>query len=365
MILTAMVLVCGLILAINSGNQSIVLSDDQEQYRYRNNSGNGLTIQWIGTAEGSDKAFQSLKTMCDEINIVSGGRLVLDFKPVGELCPQGEVFEAVDQGNIDFAVCDLISLDSYYPVNQIIANRGAGMSPMEKYQWLISGDGTELLQQTVADSNIYVVPGGGLITTPETFLCSGVPIIEPTDLEDLKIRCAGDMGVVLDRMGANTMFLPGSQIYDAMEMGGGMEDGIDAFEYGSAYLDRTMAFYEVAEYMYLSGVRVNGDFMPLIVYQVRWDELSADLRILIEKISREHVTKYYGELCQCDLEALWFFENYGCTVEQLSNDVEQAFLTEAEIFYDEKAIDYPGLYADILESQREFQENFRAVWPRP
>lgn len=316
-------------------------------------------IEWIGQVE-SGLTLASLQEMSEDISAASGGRLVLDVRASGDICSRQDEFDAVNQGVLDFAVTAPDFWTEKFPAASLFSTRCGGMSPMEKYLWLISGGGAGLAQEMVDAYDVYIVPGGGQMGTPETFLSSNNTIVTVGDLAGLKVRAWGDSWCILANMGAQTVLMPGNEIYKAME------DGmIDAFEFVSPCLDLTMSFHEVAEYVYLSECRVPHYYNPFIVNEDSWAALPDDLRVLVEKMAREQVTKYYAELCQCDMEALVEFQVYGCTVERLSQEVEDAFLAEASAYYDDKAIEYGGLYAEVLASQREFQAAFRGIWPRP
>ena len=51
-------------------------------------------------------------------------------------------------------------------------------------------------------------------------------------------------------------------------------------------------------------------------------------------------------------------------MERLATEVESAFLTEMNDVYGDKAAVEPA-FAEVLASQRDFQETFRSGWPRP
>ena len=59
------------------------------------------------------------------------------------------------------------------------------------------------------------------------------------------------------------------------------------------------------------------------------------------------------------------FQASNCTVERLSQVVEDAFLVKASAYYGAKILEEDTFYAEVLYSQREFQAAFRDTWPRP
>ena len=233
------------------------------------------------------------------------------------------------------------------------------MSPMGKYLWFISGGGAELAQEMIDDQgyNVHLIPSGGLLDAPALFLHSRDPVNELADLEELKLRAAGDSVPILNLMDASAIFLPGGEIYAAMQE---EPPVIDAFEYTSPYINWQMGFYEIAAYVYVSGCREPGDVHHFIVNQTRWNELPGDLKAIVQQVSNEEALTSYGEKCQLDIEALAKFRGYGCVVEMLSSEIEEAFVLAANEYYDDQAIGKP-FYAEVLQSLRHFEEALDAI----
>ena len=315
-------------------------------------------IEWTGQVQmgPGNPIYESMQRMCQSILDASGGRLKLEF--VKSPDPQG-AFDQVHEGAVDFVVFSFAPWKNKFPAGELFSMRLGGMSPMEKYLWFISGGGAELAQQMIGAYNVHLVPGGGQMSTPETFLSSNIKIKVPDDLVDLKIRAAGDGIQVFNMMGANATFMPGGEIYTAMQ-----EGELDAFEFISPRFDWDMRFYEVVENVYVSESRAPHNFLAFLVNKTSWEELPDDLKVLVEKISREETIAGYADLCQGDIEALEWFREYGCNVETLSVEVEEEFLDVANQYHDDKADEDP-FYAEVLQSLRDFEQTFRETWSRP
>ena len=326
--------------------------------------GEDEVFEWTGKATGGPIP-EAQQRMFSSMLDASGGRLKLQTIPLGE-GGQHDAIDELNQSVIHFVVMGLSHRADVFPAAGLFDSKAGGMSPMEKYLWFISGGGAELAQQMIdaAAYNAHLIPGGGGLYTPEIFLHSNVEITEPADLVGLKIRSIGDGGEILSLMGAETVFLPGSEIYKALERGP-EEGGVDAAEFSSPCLDWDLRLNEVATYVYLSECRVSHQSFMFLVNKTRWEELPDDLKVLVEKISREAAIAVYAETCQADIEALKRFEAYeGCTVEKLPKEVRDDFLLKADEYYDEKALENE-FYAVVLQSLRDFEEDFREYWERP
>ena len=318
-------------------------------------------IEWTGQVSigPGNPLYASIQKMCGSILDASGGRLKLEFVK----SPDVQVaLDELHEGEIDFVLMNPAMWGNIFPAAGLFTLRPGGMSPMEKYLWFISGGGAELVQQMIDDYdyNVHLVPGGGQLWTPEIFLHSNVEITEPADLVDLKIRAAGDGMQIFNMMGANATWMPGGEVYVALD-----EGWIDAAEYSSPCLGWNEGLYKVADYVYLSECRGPHEFSMFLVNKSRWEELPDDLKVMVEKISREAAIAVYADMCQADIEALeWFEASENCTVENLPKEVEREFLNVANQYYNEKALENE-FYAEVLQSLRDFEASFREYWERP
>lgn len=312
--------------------------------------GKGVT-KWIGETDigPGDPMFTSAQRMCEAITTASGGRLKLTVEPAVDAWA---TFDAVDAGTIDFAFSLPDPWRDKFPAAGLFSTRAGGMSPKAKYLWFISGGGAELAQQMIAAYDVQLIPGGGYLSTPETFLHSRYPINILDDLVGLKLRAIGDGGEILSIMRAEVVSLPGAEIYKAME-----NKWIDAFEFAGPYTNWQYGFQEVADYVYVSGCRVPHDLYHFIVNQTRWNELPDDLQRIVEQVSNVEVITSYNEQCQLDVAFLAAFWGYGCVVETLSSEIEEAFVLEANEYYDEQA-EGDTFYTTVLESLRDFEADF-------
>jgi len=320
----------------------------------------GLTntgVHWTGQCAFGEGTpfFDAAQDMCDAITTASGGQLELELVPGGAVCAATKEFGAVDSGSLDFAVTGpAYWQDRFGHVAALFSQRVGGMLPAEKYCWYVSGDGGDLAQEMTSSYRVHFVPGAGVLSPAEIFLHSNCQINHASDLQRLKIRTSGDSGAVLARMGASILYMPGSAIRNAMQRG-----VIHAFEYSTPCVNWDMAFQEIADYVYVSECRAPHDFCALIVNSDRWDELDADLKRIVEEEGSIATLDQYGENQEANENCLGYFEDYGgCDVQDLPQEVEDAFLEEASDYYDEEAAG-DAFYQEVLESLRSFTTDGR------
>ena len=188
---------------------------------------------------------------------------------------------------------------------------------------------------------------------PEVWMMSSVPIKSINDLKGLKIRCMGDAGEILSRMGATVIFLPGGEVYESMETG-----VIDAFEFAPPSVNWSMGFQEIAKYVYFSETRAPLETVIFVVDNDAWEELPADLKQLVEDEVSAWTVRASIDIMVGSMEAVDKFKDYGCIVERIPDDVDQALFEEAQKFYGEKASKEAPIYSEILESQRAFMKTY-------
>jgi len=162
------------------------------------------------------------------------------------------------------------------------------------------------------------------------------------------MRCAGDGGAILSKLGAETVSMPGGDVYEAMQRG-----VIDAFEFSNAARNWAMSFQEVAKYLYFSGTRAPAEVGYVIVNKDSWNALPDDLKALLEAEWRATAHWAWNYTTTGILAAISEFKNYGCELYHVPADLEEALLKEAEVYYGEKAAADP-VYAEILKAELEF-----------
>ncbi len=293
---------------------------------------------------------------CEAITKASGGRLIVKHFVGGSIVPATKELDAVDQGVLQMAyTCPMYNLDKWKAAG-LISSRPGGLPGEALRTWFDYGGGAELMNKMMKGYNILTFPGALSPLPPEVFLHSKVPIKKVEDLKGLKIRAAGDGGEILSRLGASVVFLPGGELYEAMQRG-----TIDAFEYSTLATNWTMHFNEIAKYVILSPVRAPSDPQVFFVNKQAWEKLPPDLKQLVQDIIGKWTQAQHEYLVYKSIEALQNFKKAGCVVYKLPKSVEDAIRKEAQKFYEEKAKQYGGIYAEILNSMNKYWEAYSAM----
>lgn len=306
-----------------------------------------------------DPKNQKWMEVLDRMELASGGRLVIEWHGAGDIVEQQMEFETVNQGALDMALTPAAHWKKFIPgPAALFSYVSGGLTGVEFHAWLMYGGGAELMAEMLQDFNLHVIPYGGYITTPETWLHSNRPLKTPADFKGLKIRGSGDGAEILSKMGVSASFFPSSEVYESMQRG-----VIEAYEVSTPASDWARGLQEVGQYVYLSPSRQPMEFMQFLVYEKRWAELPDDLKQLITSFAQGAMMEVYYLYAVEDVKAVQNFIDYGNTVELVSGDIEEAFAREARAFYAEKSAADPFI-AKVYSSMMEFQDMIRAGFAR-
>jgi len=234
----------------------------------------------------------------------------------------------------------------------------AGLPPAESKIWHMEM-GIDYLQQVIDEGDYDVYIPGGIITTPEMFLSTGKRELKSVaDIKGLKIRTAGDDGVIFSRMGAAVVFMPSGEIYESMQRG-----VIDAFQMSSPAMDWSGAMYEVANNVYLSPVRQPCEWLPVMFSQKSWAELDDGLKSLCINCIHSEGWRYLAEMTQLDVQAVKDYQAYGTNITTIPKDIEEELYQQALILYGEESAKDP-FYKTVFDSIVDFQTTMYATFPR-
>jgi TRAP-type mannitol/chloroaromatic compound transport system substrate-binding protein len=226
----------------------------------------------------------------------------------------------------------------------------AGPTPMAYITWYLEGDGEELINELFTDYNVM---GLSVLTIgrAEMFGYSNTPLETMADFKGLKFRTAGDWGEVLtEYFGASVIFLPGGEIYEAMQRG-----VIDAFEFSSPSVNVPFGFNEIAKYAVFPGIHAPGVLMPGLVNKDAWAKLPDDFKIILEHAVLAECLR--NHLVESDQDS-WGVEQHramGMEIISLSEEVQKEIEAAAADFYSKKA-EGDAFFAKVYNSVNEYKK---------
>lgn len=288
---------------------------------------------------------------CNAITKASGGRLIVKPFVGGSVVPATKELDAVNDGVLEMCyTCPMYNLDKW-PAAGLISSRPGGLPGEALRTWFNYGGGAELMNKMMEGYNVITFPGALSPLPEEVFLHSKVNIRTVDNIKGLKIRASGDGGEILNKMGASVVFLPGGELYEAMQRG-----TIDAFEYSTLASNWDMHFNEIAKYVVLSPVRAPSDPQCFFVNKQAWEKLPDDLKQLVQDEIDKWTQAQHEYLVYKSIKAIDEFKNYGCEVYRLPTEVETSLSEVAKKYYAEKAAKETPIYNEILESMTNYWE---------
>ena len=286
--------------------------------------------------------------IAERVGQMSGGALTIDTFPTGAIASAGEEFDGVHNGIIDACLAGHMNQLDLYPAAGLFYQVVGGMTAAQMQLWYLAGGGDALAAEMYGPSNSHYV-ATPLLHPPEIWCHSTTELEKISDMKGLKIRAAGDAGEILAIMGASTVMIPGSEVYESAARG-----VIDAFEYGGPAINWGMGFHEIADYIYLSPSRAPTGGSGLFVNKDSWSDISPELQAMVKYAAMSETQLWYAEQLVLNDGALQQYIDYGTMVEPLPADIVAEFVVAAEGFYNDKAGADP-FFKEVLDSQRAFK----------
>ena len=224
----------------------------------------------------------------ERVKAMSGGRLIIEALPGGSIVAPTESLDAVSSGVLDVQQGGPGYWTGKDAAFSLLGDlQGGWQNPQQAQQWIEYGGGKELVQELYARYGVHFV--GGVWYGTES-LVSKKPIRGLADFAGVKIRAPVGMGQdIFKRLGAAPVNLPGSEVYTALERG-----VVDASDWSTLSMNQDLGYHKLARYPIYPGVH-SMPMSDVAVNQKRWDELSPDLKAIVEvavhDLSREMVQR--------------------------------------------------------------------------
>ena len=203
---------------------------------------------------------------------LTGGRFRVEVSPPNETVGGLQVLEAVSAGTIDACQTEM---DYFYGRDPAFALATAipfGMNAREQFAYATQGDGTNQLNDLLADSNAVAFPAGNTGAQMGGFFKREIKSV--SDLAGLKIRIGGLAGRVLQKLGAVPQATPRAEFYSALESG-----ALDAVTWVSPHDDEKIStddatrIPKVAPNYYYPGWWRGGSMIHIVVDKRKFDAL--------------------------------------------------------------------------------------------
>lgn len=212
--------------------------------------------------------------IADRITRTSGGLLDVKVFAAGELVPAFGAFDAVTRGDAQmYHAADYYWQDKHRGFN-FFTSVPLGLTTKEMNAWIGFGGGQQLWDELSGQFGIKPLLAGNTGVQMGGWFADPIQSID--DLGRLKMRIPGLGGQTLERLGAETVSVPGGEIFAAVQDG-----RVNATEWISPYNDLAFGIQKLLKtYMY-PGFHEPGTAVALGINQAWWNGLSEADQTLI------------------------------------------------------------------------------------
>lgn len=243
------------------------------------------TLRLAHASSSASLIDQAVQRFADEVKQATGGQLLIQDFPDGQLGDEGPIAEGVGSGSIDIGLGGVV--DAIDPKLNVVALPFLFRDLTNVHAFLDGPQGQKL--KALGQDRGYVMLGF-LDSGFRNFANSRRPIVEPADLRGMKIRTP-PIPVILDTMkalGALPQAIPFGQVYTALQshVVDGIEPEIRDFQ--------DQKWFEAAKFLTISNYIWTANFW--YVNKDRYDALPAAQRQALDKAAADTVAWYRAQL---------------------------------------------------------------------
>jgi TRAP-type mannitol/chloroaromatic compound transport system substrate-binding protein len=312
-----------------------------------------VTLKMQATWPASLTLYENFTYFADRLGKISGGTLKIETMPAGQVVPAFEVLDATHKKVIDGAH----SWSGYWTGKNkaaILCTGGPGgtfgMDMIDAIGWMHHGGGLELCNeffQKELKLNVQwfpILPSG-----PQAFGWFKRPIKNLADFKGMKCRQTGMAAEVFQRMGMQTVNMPGGEIIPAAQRG-----VIDCAEWIGGEEDLRLGFQNVWKYHYTPGVHENVTIGEVLINGDVWKGLSPQHQEMIRTVASETFLVWWAKWQRQNADAIRTLrEKHGVQILRTPPDVLVEFLRTWDKIAAEESAKSP-FFKKVHDSQKAY-----------
>ncbi len=307
-----------LTLGLSAALGSSVLSA-QETFTWK------VQSHWPGSSSSYEDSLVRLKNVIEER---TDGRLKLTLYESGALFKPQETFNAVSRG-----ILEMGTITPAYAQDKIsLAGIASGLPFAFRNVWEAayfhqSLGFEQMLRDEAAEHGVYWATD----KVYPTEMVVKKPIKSWEDFTSLKIRSSGALQKFLTEAGAAASYIPGGELYTALDSG-----VVDGAHWGAAQGASSMGLYEVAKYHVQPGLNIAGTD-AIIISQKALDKLPEDMQLIVKQALDEQFWVRTNEyLYKERITLAKAIAEDGVQINTLPDDVQDRLVKVAQSMWDEE-----------------------------
>jgi TRAP-type mannitol/chloroaromatic compound transport system substrate-binding protein len=310
-------------------------------------------VKMQATWPASLTLYENFTYFVDRLNKISGGSLKVDAMPAGQVVPAFEVLDATHKKVLDGA-----HAWSGYWVGKnktaILFTGGPGgtfgMDMIDAIGWMYHGGGIDLAQEFFQKElrlNVHWIPI--LPSGPQAFGWFKRPIKNLADFKGMKCRQTGMAAEVWQRMGMQTVNMPGGEIIPSAQRG-----VIDCAEWVGGVEDLRLGFHNVWKYHYTPGMHENVTIGEVLINGDVWKAMPPQHQEMMKTVAAETFLVWWSKWQRQNADAIRELQDkHGVRILRTPPDILTEFLKTWDTIAAEEGQKNP-FFKKVHDSQRTY-----------
>ncbi|HSD99123.1 MAG TPA: TRAP transporter substrate-binding protein, partial [Burkholderiales bacterium] len=291
--------------------------------------------------------------LAERIDKLTAGQIKIEALAAGQVVPAFEILDATHKKVLDGG-----HGVSYYWVGK---NKAAtlfsgtpagpfGMDHMDFLGWMYEGGGMDMYWEFYRDVlklNVVAFPIAGV--SPQAFGWFKRPIKNLADFKGMKCRQTGIVAEIFQRMGMQTVNMPGGEIIPSAQRG-----VIDCAEWVGGIEDLRLGLPQVWKYHYSPGMHETNTMLELIINGDVWRSFTPLQQEAVRAATLESFVRWGVKWQKQNAEAIEEMRTkHGTQILRTPPDVLIAFLKAWDEIAAEESAKNP-FFKKVLDSQRAY-----------
>jgi|SRR5690554_28070 len=257
---------------------------------------------------------KSAQNVSGDLETMSDGNVSMRVYDPGELIPAFDILSSVSSGAVPAGWSTIAYFGGTIPVANLYGALPFSPTAEAVFSWTFDGDGRELLQSSLDQYGIKVLPCSYIPQEPGGWFNKEINSTE--DFQGLSMRISGLGARVLNKFGASTQLIAGDEVYLALERG-----RVDAAEFSIPEVDNALGLSEIAENYYFPGWHQGAGWLALLINQSVWDGYSDVQQAQFETACRANIQREFSSVIPKQMEVLDDLRAQGVNVERFSDEI--------------------------------------------
>jgi TRAP-type mannitol/chloroaromatic compound transport system substrate-binding protein len=327
--------------AVALAGATAALAQQPKTYKFQSTWPASLTLQ------------DNFRYFAERVDKLTGGQVKIDALAAGQIVPAFEILDATHKKVIDGG-----HGVAYYWVGKnktatLFSATPAGPFGMDHFDflgWLHEGGGNDLYAEfyrEVLKLNVLGMPIGG--SSPQALGWFKRPIKNLADFKGMKCRQTGIVNEIYQRMGMNTVNMPGGEIVPAAQRG-----VIDCAEWVGGIEDLRLGLPQVWKYHYTPGMHETNSMLELIINTDVWKGFSPQQQEVVRSATLETFVRWGVRWQKQNADAIEEMRTkHGTQILRTPPEILIEFLRTWDKMAAEESAKDP-FFKKVLESQRTY-----------